>query len=81
MSAAKRSGVSSMPSRACSLGDHAGRQRRAAGGRGVALQDENLGATLVRGKRRGQAAGPGTDHDDRDLDIEDGFGGGQDRHG
>jgi hypothetical protein len=36
---------------------------------------------LAQHQRGDQAAGPGTDHDDRDLDIEDGFGGGQDRHG
>jgi hypothetical protein len=61
----------------CSRGrDQTGRKRGRAGGAGVPLQDQDLGAGVRGRERRREAAGTGSDHQDRDGDLEGGLAGG-----
>ena len=42
-------------------------ERGVAGGLGVALEDQDLGAAFIRGQRRDGAAGAGTDDEDGNV--------------
>jgi hypothetical protein len=51
-------------------GDEAGRERRRAGGPGVALEHEHPGAGVVCRKCRDETAGARTNHEDRHVELE-----------